>query len=262
MGCCQAKPDQTANIDYGNDNDDELPRFDIQPKAKGGVSNFNNDKTYSGITPDKGLYGDNPKYNKPLDQENTVGERLLDNNRDNNYNTRDNRDNTRDNNNRNEDFSQIVHNGGRVNDPPINYKKYLYLTIKESKHNPIGTQLEITPLGLTNSKRNANDGVVYFGLHSLDFKNDFLFKAEEGVNKQHMEVKFDRDRPGYYVKNLNGSGVFIKIQDYLNLKNGVIISFGTNHLLVTIDNNDSLDQREVTSIIKFKAIYGPNKGFE
>lgn len=243
MGCCQAKPDQTANIDYGNDVDDELPRFDIQPKAKGGVnSNLQNENMFGGS--DKGLYGDNPKYNKPLEQENSNQnrERLIDT--------------------RQEDFSQIVHNGGRTNEAPITYRKYLYLTIKESKHNPIGTQLEITPLGLTNSKRNANDGVVYFGLHSLDFKNDFLFKAEEGVNKQHLEIKFDKERPGYYVKNLNGSGVFIKIQDYLNLKNGVIISFGTNHLLVTIDNNDSLDQRESISVIKFKAIYGPNKGSE
>ena len=243
MGCCQAKPDQTANIDYGNDADDELPRFDIQPKAKGGANNnLQNENTFGNT--DKGQYGDNPKYNKPLDPEssNQNRERLLDN--------------------RHEDLSQVVHNGGRVNETPINYKKYLYLTIKESKHNKIGTQLEITPLGLTNSTRNANDGVVYFGLHSLDFKNDFCFKAEEGVNKQHLEIKFDRDRPGYYVKNLNGSGVFIKIQDYLNLKNGVIISFGTNHLLVTIDNNDSVDQREATSIIKFKAIYGPNKGNE
>lgn len=243
MGCCQAKPDQTANIDYGNEGDDELPRFDIQPKAKGGINNAPNENMFE-IT-DKGGYGDNPKFNKALD---AVGS------------SQNNRE--RFSENRNEDFGQVVHNGGRPNEAPIKYYTFLYLTIRESKHNKIGTQLEISPLGLTGSTRNANDGVVYFGLHSLDFKNDFCFKAEEGVNKQHLEVKFDKDRPGYYVKNLNGSGVFIRIQTYLNLKNGIIISFGTNHLLVTIDNNDSLDQREITSVIRFKAIYGPNKGSE
>lgn len=239
MGCCKTKIDENAGITYNED--DEIPQFDIQPKdnnvkvAKAGLlSNDNYGTSNDDISRARAREDyENPRFNRAFDDNST---------------------------NQNPETLNFNHNGMQG---LLNYSKRLFLSIKESKYNKIGTTLEITPTGLVGSTRNANDGVVYFGLHSLDFKNDFCFKAEEGVNKQHFEIKFEKEnRTGYYVKNLQGSGVFIKIEDYLNLKPGVIISFGTNHLLVSMYNSDFNDQKESASNITFKAIYGPNKGEE
>ena len=245
MGCCKTKIDENAGINY---EEDEIPRFDIQKpfndnnaiKAKSGVS-MNSVEKETSFGPSEAVNSKTTisvaqpsKFNKF--NEDVVREQPSDNN----YN------------------GMKLNNATSFGAIPEEYTKNLFLTIKESKFNQLGKVLEITPTGLKGSTRNSEDGIVYFGLHSLDFKNDFCFKAEEGVNKQHMEIKFEKDsKTGYYVKNLNGSGVFIKIDDYLTLKDQIIISFGTNHLLVTILNTQQ-NQRDM-STIKFKAIYGPNK---
>jgi len=252
MGCCKSKQEEGGLI---YDDDDMIPKFDIQPKenmkpVKGGTNNIGDYGIYNeNINKAKGMI-DNPKYNK------TYGEDWKINN---DYDvTHWGKEDKK------TELAGMHHNGmkylGDKFDEPVNFNKRLYLRIKDSKFNKIGQVLEINQNGLIGSTRNANDGYVYFGLHSLDVKNDFCFKAEEGVNKQHFEIKFEsHNKAGYYVKNLLGSGVFIKIEDYLNLKDGVIISFGTNHLLVTISGADPMDQRDNASTIKFKAIYGPNK---
>jgi uncharacterized protein YkvS len=253
--CCKTKQEE-GGINYSDD--DMIPKFDIQPKenmkaVRGGVQNMGDYGNYNeniNINKSKGMM-DNPKYNK------TYGE-------DRRMNEYENQNSHWAKEDKKTELVNMHHNGMKFladrNDEPVNYNKRLYLKIKDSKFNKIGQVLEITQNGLTGSTRNVNDGYVYFGLHSLDVKNDFCFKAEEGVNKQHFEIKFEsHTKPGYYVKNLLGSGVFIKIEDYLNLKDGVIISFGTNHLLVSISTADPMDQRDNASTIKFKAIYGPNK---
>lgn len=264
MGCCKTKMDVNSGITYNEE--DELPKFEAQ------IRDDNNIKVRGGITPSKDIYestndptknigsekiNDNPRFNVSMDNNNSQAER----GNTGGFGGSGAKKNIQGNYDAFNESSN--HNGMKLGDIE-KFTKKLYLTIKESKFNKIGTVLEITPKGLTGSTRNANDGIVYFGLHALDFKNDFLFKAEEGVNKQHFEIKFiNETNPGYYVKNLQGSGVFIKIEEYLNLKDGVIISFGSNHLLVSISNSDYSDQRDITvSNIKFKAIYGPNKGEE
>lgn len=237
MGCCKSKVDENANINY--DNEDDIPNFEIQQPNNQDNSNYrfnspmdknNNYGPSDSVVKAKGGLNDNPKFNKTLEEERTADSRN----------------------------ANSIHNGGK--NSVLNFNSVLILTITESKFKEKNTVLEINPKGLVGSTRNANDGIVYFGLHAPDFKNDYCFKPEEGVNKRHFEIKFDKENiPGYYVKNLQGSGVFIKVNDYLNLKDGVIISFGTNHLLVSITHDD--EQTDL-SIIKFKSIYGPNKGNE
>mmetsp|Transcript_9465 Transcript_9465/g.9797 ORF Transcript_9465/g.9797 Transcript_9465/m.9797 type:complete len:364 (+) Transcript_9465:37-1128(+) len=265
MGCCKSKIDESTGINYGDEENDELPRFDMTPinnneqavKARSGNPNTFSESTNFGpgddVSKSKGGLNDNPRFNQAIEQEGLVEQDRRENAVTSNTNLH----------NGMKQSPQDYLGGGFANlRAQSEYNKYLYLSIKESKFNQVGKTLEITPKGLTGSTRNSNDGIVYFGLHSLDFKNDFLFKAEEGVNKQHFEIRFkDEPEEGYYVKNLQGSGVFIKIEDYLNLKDGVIISFGTNHLLITI-RDEAENQRDNASIINFRAIYGPNKGDE
>ena len=142
--------------------------------------------------------------------------------------------------------------------------KVLVMTVKESKFNKIGDILRIDSSGLINSKRAANDGVVIFGHRTSPSKDniDYSLHQEEGINEKHFEIKYDKVLNTFFLRNQKNSGVFIKIENSMILKDGMIISFGTNHIHVYIVNKESQDQKEVPSIIKFKAIYGPNKGNE
>lgn len=137
--------------------------------------------------------------------------------------------------------------------------KMLKIIIKESKYNNVGDELNINSKGLVGSLRQTQgqDGHVYFGHKSDDI--DYYLNPEEGIQSKHFVVKYDQKINEYLVSNIKGSGVFIKICKPFELKDGLIISFGTNHIVVSITLR-SEEQKYCTSIIKFKAIYGPNKG--
>ena len=91
----------------------------------------------------------------------------------------------------------------------------LILTIIDSKFNKVGEKLIITPKGLTGSERmERNQGVVYFGLRTFEYQNDFFFNDEEGISKRHFEIRFDKSTNNYRAKNYNESGLFIKIDKY------------------------------------------------
>lgn len=142
----------------------------------------------------------------------------------------------------------------------ISIPKVLKIVIKESKYNRVGDELIINSRGLIGSKRllQNQDGHVYFGHQSDDI--DYYLNPEEGIQPKHFEIKYDQITNEYLVNNIKGSGVFIKIDTPFELKDGIIISFGTNHIVVSISFKNEEQMHSHTSIIKFKAIYGPNKG--
>ena len=145
---------------------------------------------------------------------------------------------------------------------PLNELKLLKLTIKESKYNQVGDVLNINNYGLVGSIRNANDGIVIFGKVRANNNVDYVLQQEDGINDKQFEIRYDKALNGYYIKNNKNSGVFIKIDKPMVIKEGMIISFGTNHIHVNIVNKDINDQKDGPSIIKFKVIYGPNKNQE
>ncbi len=141
--------------------------------------------------------------------------------------------------------------------------KLLKLIVRESKSNTIGEEYRINNTGLIGSQRNSSDGVVIFGKSNANNSNvDFVLSNEDSVNDKHFEIKYDKILNTYYIKNPKQSGVFIKVVNKVIIKNGMVISFGTNHLQVQIVNKEDNDQKESPSVIKFKAIFGPNKGQE
>ena len=94
----------------------------------------------------------------------------------------------------------------------IQTKKQLQLTIIESKYLPEGRTLMINPGGLVGSERNAQDGVTIFGVSNVESVNDFNFPEEESnIGKKHFEIKYDLAMDDYKIKNLSGSGLYIKI---------------------------------------------------
>lgn len=142
---------------------------------------------------------------------------------------------------------------------------FLKLVVKESKHLTKEDSLKINQNGLVGTKRVlGNEKNVIFGHRKSPEDNsiDVSMHQEEGIAEKHFEIKYDKTLNKYFVNNVKHSGVFIKIVKNMQLRDGMIISFGTNHIHVSIINKPSTDQREVPSIIKFKAIYGSNKGQE
>jgi len=141
--------------------------------------------------------------------------------------------------------------------------KLLKLIVRESKSNTIGEEYRINNTGLIGSQRNSSDGTVIFGKSNANNSNvDFVLSNEDSANDKHFEIKYDKVLNTYYIKNQKQSGVFIKVINKVIIKNGMVISFGTNHLQVQIVNKEDNDQKESPSVIKFKTIFGPNKGQE
>lgn len=138
-------------------------------------------------------------------------------------------------------------------------KKILILKMNGNKQYVNGKELIINHKGLVDSLRQTQDGHVFFGHKTDDI--DFYLNPEEGIQPKHLEIKYNDKINEFLVNNIKGSGVFIKIDKSFEMKDGIIISFGTNHIVVNIMNK-SEEQRYSTSTIKFKVIYGPNKGKE
>lgn len=162
-------------------------------------------------------------------------------------------------------------------------RKKLILIVLESKSLEVGTQLIINAAGLEGSERMANDGVTIFGcrhhiqksklhgkLNKTDegksIENDFNFPNENedytnkdsivnenshAYNEKHFEIRYFQKEDNYKVKDLFGSGVYIKIKERFILKNNSIFAFINTHILINIDN--SIDNN---SILCIKFLYG------
>lgn len=84
-------------------------------------------------------------------------------------------------------------------------------------------------------------------------KNDFNFPEEEyNIGKRHFVIKYDIESDEYKIKNLSGSGLYIKINEKMILRNNSIFSFSSSLILVKIENN----------IIILKILYGYNENNE
>lgn len=106
------------------------------------------------------------------------------------------------------------------------------IEVLESASIKPGTVLEINVRGLIGSKRNAKDGITYFGTTNEEGVNDFIApQTDKGFGKKHFYIKYDSDSKSYILKSLGGgSGTFINIKQKQMLKNNNIISFGDIHL--------------------------------
>ena len=115
-----------------------------------------------------------------------------------------------------------------------------------------GAQFKINARGLVGSKRNKNDGCVFFGsgkpegglfINKKEPVNDVVLgeNMERGC-RRHFIVRYRTDNKGYYLKDSGeGSGTFVRIDRPLVsfllsslqiLSNGFLISFGESHLVV------------------------------
>ena len=113
--------------------------------------------------------------------------------------------------------------------------------------------IEIDPFGYVNSKREKKDGITYFGYNvekdggniPIDYalKNNDNYFYEDSFNGRHFMIKFNPDDLNYYVKDLGrGFGTFIKIQEWTELKNNLLLNIGENYIVFSLGEDDEEEE--------------------
>ena len=124
----------------------------------------------------------------------------------------------------------------------------LKIEIISSTTEPKGSILIINPLGLENGKRKSNDGISYFG-YEENTKNptiDYLIKPREKQYDErflgkHFQIRFNPYDLKYYLKDLgHGFGTFIKITNWIEIKNNFLLNIGENYIVFTIGLEDEM----------------------
>lgn len=129
--------------------------------------------------------------------------------------------------------------------------KKLILEIMTSDVSDKFNSIEINPYGYINSKREKKDGITFFGYQNGDIgidyqlKNSDNFFYEDSFNGKHFMIKFNPNDMNYYIKDLGrGFGTFIKIQEWTELKNNLLLNIGENYLVFSIGDDDEENEKE------------------
>ena len=107
------------------------------------------------------------------------------------------------------------------------------------------TNLEITPLGYSESTR-KKDGITYFGYEKNKDDIDIIINPieEENIDDKflgkHFQIKFNPEDLNYYLKDLgHGYGTFIRINDWVEIKNNLLLNIGENYLIFSLVNEEN-----------------------
>ena len=133
--------------------------------------------------------------------------------------------------------------------------KKLKLEIMSAQSSEKCITAEIDPFGYINSERQKKDGITYFGYEVQqgggNFGVDFVMKNndnnyyEDAFNGRHFMIKFNPDDLNYYIKDLGrGFGTFIKIQDWTELKNNLLLNIGENYIVFSLGEDDEEEENE------------------
>ena len=173
-----------------------------------------------------------------------------------------NNDNSNNNNSNNDETSFLM----EIDPIPIDLEKIkkvyssskkLILEIMSNDISEKFVSIEIDPYGYTNSRREKKDGITYFGYQSEDLvvdyqlKNGDRFFQEDNFSGRHFMIKFNPDDLNYYVKDLGkGFGTFIKIQEWTELKNNLLLNIGENYIVFSLGDDDDEDNYDSNNINK------------
>lgn len=144
----------------------------------------------------------------------------------------------------------------RLTSKEIREGPMLSLNIIEGTSLQKGTSLKIGPAGLENSMRNKQDGLTFLGSlekEGEDYTNDFIIPdTEPGVGKHHLVIRYNVQTKTYCLKDLGeGTGTFVRLDNFLVLKNGYIISFGDSHMVVQLQGENELNFSNTTLTVRF-----------
>ena len=131
----------------------------------------------------------------------------------------------------------------------FNEKQELDLEILSSWSLPKGLQLHINQFGLSNSIRNQNDGIVFFGFQTEEELNnnpyiDYLLgpkdqEYDEHFIGKHFQIRYDNTSQKYFIKDLGcGFGTFIKLIDELKIKENMLINMGESYIVFSFGDGE------------------------
>ena len=105
-------------------------------------------------------------------------------------------------------------------------------------------KLEIDPYGYVDSKR-EKDSITYFGYQNGNSGIDYVlsnsdnFYFDNNFNGKHFMIQFNPDDLNYYIKDLGiGCGTFIKIQEWTEIRNNLLINIGENYLVFSLGEEE------------------------
>ena len=123
--------------------------------------------------------------------------------------------------------------------------KKLILEIMSNNMTDKFSSIEIDPYGYVDSKRGKKDGITYFGYQNGDWGVDYQFKNtdnyiyEDAFIGKHFMIKFNPNDLNYYIKDLGkGFGTFIKIQEWTELKNNLLLNIGENYIVFSFGDDE------------------------
>lgn len=114
--------------------------------------------------------------------------------------------------------------------------------------------IEINPFGYINSKRQKKDGITYFGNNmvggggieesiDVEIRNNQIYDEDESYGRYFM-IKFNPDDLNYYIKDFGkGTGTFIRIQEWTEIKNNFLVNIGENYIVLSFDDDEE-DENE------------------
>jgi hypothetical protein len=92
----------------------------------------------------------------------------------------------------------------------------------------------ITPNSINGEVRSNSKFVI-----GKNDKNDFTFK--EGMGNKQFEIHYDRPANKYNIIDTKmGTGLFVKIQTKLQIKQDTIVSFCQTHMIIQTDSTSNL----------------------
>jgi len=134
----------------------------------------------------------------------------------------------------NEKKEKVTSNDKRVSSPII---RKLKLEVIEKGRIPKGVIIHIDSNGLVGSKRNAKDGITYFGSEApgADYQlNDYVIvDKENALGQRYFRIIYDRKDNKYLLNDMeDGSGTYIKITNKHILCPLNTIAFGDSSFTV------------------------------
>ena len=139
------------------------------------------------------------------------------------------------------------YNSNNINNNNLNY----IITNEEQNNNKEKKKIyiQINPLGYSDSKR-KKDGITFFGYEKekngseeieIDIKiNPIDYELiDDKYYGKHFQIKFNPYDKQYYLKDLgHGFGTFIKIIDWIEIKNNFLLNIGENYLILSFEDDE------------------------
>ena len=144
----------------------------------------------------------------------------------------------------------------------IKKEKDLNLEIITSSYVSKGTIIKLTPEGYPKGSNYRKDGITYFGYQDSQKNNDndvsilkliliqslidyFIKPKDDKIDDRfigrHFQIKYNKKDYEYYLKDLgHGFGTFIKINEWVEIKNNFLLSIGENYIVITLGSKEDM----------------------